>query len=503
MRTELIEYARHSPAELVLLVDLQPAEAPTREPFLCMHRGGGARLAGRVGSLQHSEDQYEYHLERLRRVVDGAIRSRQFPQACYIEAAVERLPHYWATEWGGTQTKSGPALRDWKLRSSVTAAEAASARLASNVHRLGVCASRLGAFEIYLVWQPRQQTVPTTPTAAARASVEQCFSKLFSRCWPRAEAVLERVRAHAGVAEGMRLQEARHVLRERRRATGDGTAILSLRATLDEYRASADWPALQRSDEVRVLTAWLAELEVCEALETALIAAKAAGGGEESLGALEAVAAMYLDRAPPEVAQRVRAELHDRCDEVLRMLLAQGDRATYERMRPRLKMCSDEVARRVGAKLDEVERAEVQLRSAMQADEATTLATALEGLEPGWSPELHAQARTAFQIRMRADTAPPGRHQHASEARARCCHYLTRPHRQPLRRRMCALCAARLLRRGTRGRACGRRQGDARARGHTRWPPELVSAAHRGRSGASAFGVGDVGPGPRACPHWW
>ena len=405
MRTELIEYARHSPAELVLLVDLQPAEAPTREPFLCMHRGGGARLAGRVGSLQHSEDQYEYHLERLRRVVDGAIRSRQFPQACYIEAAVERLPHYWATEWGGTQTKSGPALRDWKLRSSVTAAEAASARLASNVHRLGVCASRLGAFEIYLVWQPRQQTVPTTPTAAARASVEQCFSKLFSRCWPRAEAVLERVRAHAGVAEGMRLQEARHVLRERRRATGDGTAILSLRATLDEYRASADWPALQRSDEVRVLTAWLAELEVCEALETALIAAKAAGGGEESLGALEAVAAMYLERAPPEVAQRVRAELHDRCDEVLRMLLAQGDRATYERMRPRLKICSDEVARRVGAKLDEVERAEVQLRSAMQADEATTLATALEGLEPGWSPELHAQARTAFQIRMRADTA--------------------------------------------------------------------------------------------------
>ena len=405
MRTELIEYARHSPAELVLLVDLQPAEAPTREPFLCMHRGGGARLAGRVGSLQHSEDQYEYHLERLRRVVDGAIRSRQFPQACYIEAAVERLPHYWATEWGGTQTKSGPALRDWKLRSSVTAAEAASARLASNVHRLGVCASRLGAFEIYLVWQPRQQTVPTTPTAAARASVEQCFSKLFSRCWPRAEAVLERVRAHAGVAEGVRLQEARHVLRERRRATGDGTAILSLRATLDEYRASADWPALQRSDEVRVLTAWLAELEVCEALETALIAAKAAGGGEESLGALEAVAAMYLDRAPPEVAQRVRAELHDRCDEVLRMLLAQGDRATYERMRPRLKMCSDEVARRVGAKLEEVERAEVQLRSAMQADEATTLATALEGLEPGWSPELHAQARTALQIRMRADTA--------------------------------------------------------------------------------------------------
>ena len=405
MRTELIEYARHSPAELVLLVDLQPAEAPTREPFLCMHRGGGARLAGRVGSLQHSEDQYEYHLERLRRVVDGAIRSRQFPQACYIEAAVERLPHYWATEWGGTQTKSGPALRDWKLRSSVTAAEAASARLASNVHRMGVCASRLGAFEIYLVWQPRQQTVPTTPTAAARASVEQCFSKLFSRCWPRAEAVLERVRAHAGVAEGVRLQEARHVLRERRRATGDGTAILSLRATLDEYRASADWPALQRSDEVRVLTAWLAELEVCEALETALIAAKAAGGGEESLGALEAVAAMYLDRAPPEVAQRVRAELHDRCDEVLRMLLAQGDRATYERMRPRLKMCSDEVARRVGAKLDEVERAEVQLRSAMQADEATTLATALEGLEPGWSPELHAQARTALQIRMRADTA--------------------------------------------------------------------------------------------------
>jgi hypothetical protein len=164
----------------VLLVDLQPAEAPTREPFLCMHRGGGARLAGRVGSLQHSEDQYEYHLERLRHVVDGALRSRQFPQACYIEAAVERLPHYWATEWGGTQTKSGPALRDWKLRSSVTAAEAASARLASNVHRLGVCASRLGAFEIYLVWQPRQQTVPTTPTAAARASVEQCFSKLFS-----------------------------------------------------------------------------------------------------------------------------------------------------------------------------------------------------------------------------------------------------------------------------------------------------------------------------------
>ena len=156
---------------------------------------------------------------------------------------------------------------------------------------------------------------------------------------------------------------------------------------------------------MRVLTAWLAELEVCEALETALIAAKAAGGGEESLGALEAVAAMYLDRAPPEVAQRVRAELHDRCDEVLRMLLAQGDRATYERMRPRLKMCSDEVARRVGAKLDEVERAEVQLRSAMQADEATTLATALEGLEPGWSPELHAQARTALQIRMRADTA--------------------------------------------------------------------------------------------------
>lgn len=254
MRAALIHHAFRVREELVILIEMRP------------------RPNSAVGSLQHDEGKYQQQLSQLTHAVDGALRSHQYPENCYFTTRVMRLPEDW-----GDATRSGPAFFDWQQGLAQASHEA---NLASNLPRagFGAAASRLGAYEVFVVWKPAGR--PGSPgigqgsREGVQVEVEQLFSKLFSRCWPRVDALLNKLRKRPYFVEEMLLREGRHALR-----TVNAFADLeAIRAVINEQRLRPDWAKLAESDEAKIAIEFLAEKVTENEADPALRAALAARG---------------------------------------------------------------------------------------------------------------------------------------------------------------------------------------------------------------------------------
>ena len=252
MRAALIHHALRVREELVILVEMRP------------------RPNSAVGSLQHDEGKYQQQLNQLTHAVDGALRSHQYPENCYFTTRVMRLPEDW-----GDATRSGPAFFDWQQGLAQASHEA---NLASNLPRagFGAAASRLGAYEVFVVWKPAGR--PGSPSIGqgvregVQVEVEQLFSKLFSRCWPRVDALLNKLRKRPYFDEEMLLREGRHALR-----TVNAFADLEgIRDIINEHRLRPDWAKLAQSDEAKIAIEFLAEKVTENEADPALRAALAA-----------------------------------------------------------------------------------------------------------------------------------------------------------------------------------------------------------------------------------
>ena len=194
----LIERANAKSEELAIFVEIAPQKSR---------------------QLHQDREQYERHLDLLSELLraDGnLIRSDQFPDAssASLSVACEELPKHFGDEWAkatrrtAAEGRTAAALDDYRqtatraaLRALHTgaAAMAASNHIASNQSWHGASPLRHGAFEVYLVVKAE---------VAGEARVVLLFSKLFSRCWPRASAVLARLRR--AVRMEMALREERH-----------------------------------------------------------------------------------------------------------------------------------------------------------------------------------------------------------------------------------------------------------------------------------------------------
>lgn len=372
MRAALIEHARQEREELVIFVEMNPAR-------------------GRVGSLKQDESVYQTHFNKLKQTVDAAVRSHRHPNDCYLSAKVVQLPETW-----GNTDRSGPAFFDFRQTNH-------QAPIASNLHRIGVAPSRIGAYEVYMVWKPANE---------APAEVEQLFSKLFSRCWPRVDAVLRRLRSKAYIEAELQLREGRYVLR---------TSTLfedkeRIRATINDHRMRTDWPELARTNEAKNTIAFLAEWDDRDAankadpeLREAIEFCHADGINlEEALSQLETAVELHLPHAREALANEARELLTGLCDVALRELLASGGREVYERTRHRIELCSVEVAGAVRTKLEVVQQHEEQLKNAMASGEAAAIVEALKVMEQQWSPEVVKESFKSLKPLLAADAAMRG-----------------------------------------------------------------------------------------------
>jgi len=455
MRTALIQVAtRESDAELVILVDLRPSRDLSRQ------------WRKTIDSLQHDQDNYDRHLGKLVEVVGDSIRSLQYPEdpTCRFSAEVVRLQETWLESVDGGAELPGPALFDWKRQQVKQQLHQPQQRATSeiltcakpppptteqddglhpsNLHRVGATASRLGAFEVYVVFRPRpdHELVPSraqgsrahAPSAAAEsgaasshdrsasdsppaeppkpARVEQAFSKLFSRCWPRADCVVRRLRSSVTLALEMEmgLRERRHVLREARQLPEKE----AIRAVLDEQRAAADaeWPRIEATVEAQYLIGLLREWDALDALRGALHGIDVDGDGvtdgidldgdgkvdldcskpSELIDHLEAVAQRHLKYcADQKLTMEVHEHLRGRSDRALTAVVQHGTKAEYDLMpRHRLAVCSDDVAKLVRTKLDTVAEHDCQLQKALSSGEASALVEALRGVDARWNAAL-------------------------------------------------------------------------------------------------------------------
>ena len=455
MRTALIQVAtRESDAELVILVDLRPSRDLSRQ------------WRKTIDSLQHDQDNYDRHLGKLVEVVGDSIRSLQYPEdpTCRFSAEVVRLQETWLESVDGGAELPGPALFDWKRQQVKQQLHQPQQRATSeiltcakpppptteqddglhpsNLHRVGATASRLGAFEVYVVFRPRpdHELVPSraqgsrahAPSAAAEsgaasshdrsasdsppaeppkpARVEQAFSKLFSRCWPRADCVVRRLRSSVtlDLEMEMGLRERRHVLREARQLPEKE----AIRAVLDEQRAAADaeWPRIEATVEAQYLIGLLREWDALDALRGALHGIDVDGDGvtdgidldgdgkvdldcskpSELIDHLEAVAQRHLKYcADQKLTMEVHEHLRGRSDRALTAVVQHGTKAEYDLMPShRLAVCSDDVAKLVRTKLDTVAEHDCQLQKALSSGEASALVEALRGVDARWNAAL-------------------------------------------------------------------------------------------------------------------
>ena len=227
VRDHLIERARASPAELSVYVEMSPVKSR---------------------QLHQSREQYEQHLSKLTDALKtGMLRSTRFPEAVgFRMATCELLPDSFQHVWAAVPrprsavARTGAAVDDYRqhatrriLREQGTgvATLAAKHQLASNQSWVHGAPLRHGAFEVYLVVDARG--------CGGQPRVELLFSKLFSRCWPRASAMMARVRK--AIDAEMREREERQILL---RATSSGEPSV-IRAALAELTVLADSPAAE------------------------------------------------------------------------------------------------------------------------------------------------------------------------------------------------------------------------------------------------------------------
>ena len=230
----LLEMAAAMPEELVVLVEIAPQQSR---------------------SLHQSREQYERHLGLLDDLLsDTLLNSLKYPsEVAFRIGKVQECPASLQDEWTRLRRRAAPAVafddfRQHAVRMALLTNPkpdpgtrfAADNQLASNQSwkgsAIGRCPEkaapplRHGAFEVYLVVQR---------AGNLRPRVELLFSKLFSRCWPRANAVLGRLRK--ALDAELRLREDEHVLARVR----ESNEPAELRAALQELSVLADSPAAQ------------------------------------------------------------------------------------------------------------------------------------------------------------------------------------------------------------------------------------------------------------------
>ena len=374
MRSALIEQARQWQEELVILVEMRPV----------------VRTA--VGSLHQDAAAYQQQLAKLTQAVDGAIRSHKHPADCYFATKVAQLPESW-----GNTDNIGPAFFDWRQATH-------QSPIASNMHRAGVAASRLGAYEVYMIWKPSRP---------GPVEVEQLFSKLFSRCWPRVDSVLRRLRTKPYVTSEMQLREGRYELRMAM-SYEDKEAI---RALVNQQRLRPDWPILGESEEAKMTIEHLAQWDSIDAANAADPVLRQAINAcneldefepealERYLSQLENAAVRHLRFASPSIAEEVNQLLRHFSDIALGMLLESGGRELYDKMQHRLEVCSPDVAEEVNRQLELVAQHEANLASAIASAEAANIIAALGAMEHKWSPAPVAAAFDALKPILSADAA--------------------------------------------------------------------------------------------------
>ncbi|KOO29315.1 hypothetical protein Ctob_010438 [Chrysochromulina tobinii] len=262
----LLEMAAAMPEELVVLVEIAPQQSR---------------------SLHQSREQYERHLGLLDDLLsDTLLNSLKYPsEVAFRIGKVQECPASLQDEWARLRRRAAPAVafddfRQHAVRMALLTNPkpdpgtrfAADNQLASNQSwkgsAIGRCPEkaapplRHGAFEVYLVVQR---------AGNLRPRVELLFSKLFSRCWPRANAVLGRLRK--ALDAELRLREDENVLARVR----ESNEPAELRAALQELSGAAGKIATskQAAGEIAALQSQLAakraerfELEAEARMET-------------------------------------------------------------------------------------------------------------------------------------------------------------------------------------------------------------------------------------------
>ena len=375
MQAALVEKAESVSEEIVLLVDINPASAT---PY-----------------LHHNHSDYEQHARELEAAVDGAIRSWRFPTEAFFEVRTLRLPNAFFQR----ACAAGPAFDDWRQRGGT---------VKSNSSWAGVAASRLGAFEVYMVWKP-----PKDAPQQHAPLVEQLFSKLFSRCWPRHDLIVKRIRQRGFVQFEMQRRESLVDLRSAKALTLTAEEFVQLphekshrrleevRMAFAELQSRPCWSVLEDSADALELTRLIGEMEVADARVLADETLESALGSYEKTK-LTAAIRDHLSYASPEVAEKVQGLT----DAAMRVLLFTGDLAALERgAKVHLGGCSAPVAEAVKLKLRMLRSAEANIRAALERGEAAGIERALQAMGPKWNPELVRGARAKAQVIKTADAA--------------------------------------------------------------------------------------------------
>ena len=348
-----MEHARKRREAVVLLVDINPA-------------------ASKCFSLHQSEELYAQHHNALNKALNGAIRSAKHPDKVRIDAAFLRLPDTWLE-------RNGPAFDDWTH---------GTGPVASNLPYSGVAASRLGAFEIYVVWKPPN---------GGPLKVEQLFSKLFSRCLPRADLFLKRLAARPYISGELELRESEFELTQLADVAGLHDEA-SLSASFADISARPQWPALENTPEALIVRRALARLVLSRAIKES--------SQESGKERLELAAQEHLPFASANISDDVGQELTKNADAALKHVLSTGDKMALERsIAHNRQFCSRSVAKEVDAKRADLCNIEVALRKAIHSREASAMAAALRVVGANWLPDIVPEAQQLFETVEAADDA--------------------------------------------------------------------------------------------------
>ena len=360
----LVEHARKHRQELMLLVEMNPA---SQANF----------------SLHQTAHKYQDHLSLLHMALGDAIRSDAHPDTVFISTAAARLPDSWLQE-------SGPAFDDCRRLGGP---------VASNLSHAGTAPSRLGAFEVYMVWKPPSGKPP---------HVEQLFSKLFSRCWPRADLIVKRLCEKCYIKAEMAVRQGRLELAQSMQLKGP-----ALRAVLDEMSTRSCWAELQVHPTAVAAIKLLADFESRASQILADDSLTDALKVNDQAAFVEVVK-QHLPNCTPEVEALVRSKMAEVADAKLRLVISKGDKAAleaacasavFEPAKTLLQTCHESMYREVTEKLDEVCSAENELKRAIDRGEASGIAEALERVSHQWSPQLQEMAKEKLQIIRAADEA--------------------------------------------------------------------------------------------------